>query len=913
MVIGNHACLDDQRACAYAAGELPHALHASIDAHLEACDSCRRLLRILVQQADPTLRAVGTPGTLAPPGDSWAAGKRVGRYVVVARIGRGGMGEVFRAHDGELDRAVAIKRLDRSFDRTVLLREARAAAQLAHPNVVTVHEVGEVDGAAFLAMELVEGTTLTGWLKAESRTTTEVCKVLAHAGRGLAAAHARGIVHRDFKPDNVLVDGTDRARVADFGLARGAPVPSDALAGSAPHTTSLAGTPAYLAPELLYGSVPDPRSDQYALGITAFEALYGAHPFEGKSSAAIWAAMADGKIRDVAKARVPQWLDRHVRRALAVKPEERWPTVAAFVDAIERGPRRRWPAIVGAAVIVNLALVAWLVTRAQAPSCDARLIDRVWNAEARALHALRLQRAAPHGTATVRSALAAVDDWSAAWSLGAEAACHVGGPQRVARQSCLVLGLAQLRATLAMWQAPDPDMADNSLRAITNLPDPATCGIHPPPPALALPETTGRLAQLQALAGDGRLRDARPLIAPLLAETVRDPVSHARVLQIAGRIERELGDHVHARAHDVAAAREAAANGDDDVTFRALLEQSRDLDEDGHASEALGLVDAAEAVALRAGLHRDDLIAVARGAAYGMAGRMPEAIAEWRRGISILVPLATRDRGARLALAAVYGAIGGALGKQLKEQEALELMERGLAIELADLGPDHPEVAMSIADEAAIELTLERFDDAAAHYQHARAVLIERHGMATEAVAACDLGLGNVARARGDLAGARRFYELARTELTAALSPTNPGLATIDENLAWCDREEDDNPGAVAHFARAIALREAAHTTGTDLADDEVALGTVYFELENTAQARLHGERGLALHTDLESSELNKVNAYLLMSELEAGAGRKPAAISYANKIITAIGDDPRAEQVALRKRELGRIAELSR
>jgi tetratricopeptide (TPR) repeat protein len=749
-------------------------------------------------------------------------------------------------------------------------------------------------------------------LKTRARTTTEICKVLVQAGRGLAAAHARGVVHRDFKPDNVLVDGSDRARVADFGLARAAPVPGDALAGAAPHATSLAGTPAYLAPELLYGSVPDPRSDQYAFGITAFEALYGAYPFEGKSSEAIWAAMADGKIRDVAKARVPQWLDRHVRRALAVKPEERWPSVAAFVDAIERGPRRRWPWVVGAAVLVNLALVAWLASRAQA-TCDARLIDRVWNAQARALDAISLQRAAPHSSATVRSALAAVDDWSAAWSLGAEAACHVDGSQRIARQSCLELGLAQLRATLAMWQAPDPDMADNSLRAITSLPGPETCGLHAPPPAHAQPATIDRLAQLQALESDGRLHDATPRIAPLLAETVADPVSHARVLQIAGRIERQLGDHAHARAHDVAAAREAAAHGDDDVTFRALLEQSRDLDEDGHASEALGLVDAAEAVALRAGLHREDAIAVARGAAYGMAGRVPEAIAEWRRGITILVPLATRDRGARLSLAAVYGSIGGALGKQMKEQEALEVMERGLAIELADLGPDHPEVAMSIADEAAVELTLERFDDAAAHYQRARQVLLEHHGAATEAVAACDLGLGNVARARGDLAGARRSYELARTELAAALSPTNPGLATIDENLAWCDRAEDNNQGAIAHFARAIALREAAHTTGTDLADDEVELGTVYFELENTAQARLHGERGLALHTDLQSSELNKVNAYLLMSELEAGAGRKAAAISYANKLLAAIGDDPRADQVALRKRELGRIAELSR
>src|SRR5258706_14178649 len=198
------ACLDDRFASAFVAGELPPVLRQTIEEHIDDCGSCRQLLAALVRNSDDS-------GT-------WTPGRRVGRYIVRERIGRGGMGVVVRADDVELGRAVALKRLDAGFDREVLLREARAAAQLSHPNVVTVHEVGEADGAPFLAMELVEGTTLTRWLRAEPRTWRDIVDVLVQAGRGLAAAHERGLVHRDFKPDNVLVDAVSgRARVADFG------------------------------------------------------------------------------------------------------------------------------------------------------------------------------------------------------------------------------------------------------------------------------------------------------------------------------------------------------------------------------------------------------------------------------------------------------------------------------------------------------------------------------------------------------------------------------------------------------------------------------------------------------------------------------------------------------------------------
>src|SRR3569832_66687 len=390
-------CLDERRAGECVAGQVPAALRDSIEDHVDECGACRQLLAALIRSRPST----------EPPG--WEV-RQAGRYIVRERIGRGGMGEVFRADDRELGRAIALTRLDPGFDRELLLREARAAAQLSHPNVVAVHEVGEADGAPFLAMELVDGTALTRWLRDEPRTWRAIASVLVQAGRGLAAAHARGLIHRDFKPDNVLVDRSGRARVVDFGLARtaqpggrgvsqreairAAAMAATVLAGGTPHTlgspaTALAGTPAYLAPELLDGAAPDPRSDQFAFGVAAFEALYGTHPFDGATAETMWAAMASGEIKQV-RGNVPAWLDRHEQHTHTNKPTERWDSVAALADAIERGPRRRWPYIAGAVVVANVALAAFLLQPAH-DRCDAGLVDRVWANGARVLSALHLR------------------------------------------------------------------------------------------------------------------------------------------------------------------------------------------------------------------------------------------------------------------------------------------------------------------------------------------------------------------------------------------------------------------------------------------------------------------------------------------------------------------------------------------
>ncbi len=374
-------CLDEAQAIAFVAGELPPELRLAAEAHVDDCDPCRQVLAALVRgvpnaATHPALvAAVTAPATTADLAGEWPLGSRVGRYVVGARIGRGGMGTVYRAEDPELGRSVALKRLHASADtetRARLIREARAAAQLAHPNVVTIYEVGDDAGTPFIAMELVDGVTLTAWCARELRSWREIVTMLVQAGRGLAAAHEHGIVHRDFKPDNVLVDRSGRARVADFGLARasdgvrGEPADDRGL-GRLTSTGALSGTPAYMAPELVDGGAPNAASDQYAFAIALYEALHGHHPFKGATAPALWAEMAAGRIRDGARS-IPAWLDQYVRRGLAVDRIVRWPSMTSFVDALERPSRRTWPwiALAGGVAVASMvvAVVALISTRA---------------------------------------------------------------------------------------------------------------------------------------------------------------------------------------------------------------------------------------------------------------------------------------------------------------------------------------------------------------------------------------------------------------------------------------------------------------------------------------------------------------------------------------------------------------------
>ena len=309
---------------------------------------------------------------------------RLGRFVVLERLGEGGMGVVFSGYDPTLDRKVAIKVLrsqpgdegDRQRLRT--LREAQALARLAHPNVIGVFEVGELEGSVFIVMEFVRGVTLKRWL-AQPRPVPEVVAALLAAGRGLLAAHRAGIVHRDFKPDNVMVGEDGAVRVLDFGLARlhveadevvatqpDAPLPAPGSEGLT-RTGVKVGTPAYMAPEQWAGTTPDARSDQYSFCAVLYEALHGVRPNAGDTIAGLTGAEPEAPLpTSPVRAGVPGWLQAAVRRGLARAPEDRFPTLADLLDLLARDPeaarrqRRRWAGQIAAAIAATALLVVAL-------------------------------------------------------------------------------------------------------------------------------------------------------------------------------------------------------------------------------------------------------------------------------------------------------------------------------------------------------------------------------------------------------------------------------------------------------------------------------------------------------------------------------------------------------------------------
>ncbi|HWB79073.1 MAG TPA: serine/threonine-protein kinase, partial [Nannocystaceae bacterium] len=247
---------------------------------------------------------------------------KIGRYTVLKRIGQGGMGVVYAAYDTELDRKVALKLLHGEGGDTGerLTREAKALAKLSHPSIVAVHEVGVHDGNVFVAMEFVDGETLREHVLRHTLDWRELVALYVQAGRGLAAAHAAGLVHRDFKPDNALVadagDAGLRVRVLDFGLARDVgdreaahPLGSDAAIDRAVELTrtgTLLGTPAYMAPEQYVGTAVDAYADQFAFCVSLWEAIYRERPFDDTSVATVAAAIMSGRRRPPpAGSRVP--------------------------------------------------------------------------------------------------------------------------------------------------------------------------------------------------------------------------------------------------------------------------------------------------------------------------------------------------------------------------------------------------------------------------------------------------------------------------------------------------------------------------------------------------------------------------------------------------------------------------------
>ncbi|MFB1484607.1 protein kinase [Corallococcus sp. RDP092CA] len=514
------SCPDENTLLGYASGALDPEGTTTVRQHVTGCPECRGVLAALGGLEAPPPR--GDPGRLVP-------GARVGRYVVLGLLGEGGMGRVHAAHDPELDRKVALKLLNLARlgedslaqARQRLEREARTMARLSHPHVARLHDVGEYQGQLFLVMELVEGGTLRRWLAEKPRPRREIVARFIQAAEGLAATHALGITHRDFKPDNVLLTRDGQVRITDFGLANAAAgwtpprEPADSVSGDASLTTTgvFLGTLAYAAPEQLRGERGDARSDQFAFCVALHEALHGQRPFAGATREELLASMLRQEVR-AEKRDVPSWLKAVVRRGLSVEPSRRFESMRALRAHLSR-EEGAWKRVAATAVLAGglvglgfLALGPSAATPRETCQGSERHLAGIWDASVReSTHQAFLRTGDPVAEASFQAVASTLDRWSRDWTHAHQSACEatrVFGEQPEAvmglRMTCLDQQLGELSRLTVALQGADARTVERGFGLGKALGGVARCAdVRTLQEAVSPPEDPGVRAEVDAV------------------------------------------------------------------------------------------------------------------------------------------------------------------------------------------------------------------------------------------------------------------------------------------------------------------------------------------------------------------------------------------------------------------------------
>ena len=684
----------------------------------------------------------------------------IGRFAVVESIGVGGMGVVYLATDPKLGRRVALKLLHptavgNEVERMRLLREAQALAKLSHPNVVQLYEVGEHEGSIFLAMEYVEGVSLRQWQTAQRRTWRQTLTQYIQAGEGLAAAHAAGLVHRDFKPANVIVGNDGRARVADFGLARGPGLSSqgssdeggEAASAKSPADSTITrpgaviGTPAYMSPEQLRGDSVDARSDQFSFCIALWEALHGERPYAAE-------ALRHGSTAEPPKRgpsrEVPRWVDKALRRGLALRPGERFDGLAELVEALRpqlKSPRKLSIVTGVSSAALVLAMSTWALEAKT--DCNADLtLQGVWDAERRHATKSAVEASGAVGRDVWPALERAVDAYADEWRGQVEQACTLPRGVRETRdpltRACLQRARDQFDQVIDLAASGDRAAIGDGSRLLAAVQEPTAC-LSPNPPSatdtdLDAAKTLDRARLLLAL---GRPQEATWLLddgkvgaacehnlgleshALLLRSTAltqmaevegaveaveeaitsaiagNEPAAEAEGLLLLADLEGAGRENVPAakRALRLAEAVATRAELDDSARVKAAMVRARVLRRAGQPQEAVGALLAVLPAARQLPTHKASVAATAireLGNALVAARRFREA-GELYDEADRFHRAAFGDKHAEMAeLDLARGLLARAEGR---DAAAVELLERAYEKQEAIFGPDSPRIA----------------------------------------------------------------------------------------------------------------------------------------------------------------------------------------------------------------------------
>jgi tetratricopeptide (TPR) repeat protein/predicted Ser/Thr protein kinase len=834
------SCLDENAVVGYLVRQLSGDALRSAEEHLERCAECRQLVRDAAE-GEPPRAPSPEPG---PEGERSLADH--GRYVLLRPLGAGGFGVVYAAYDSRLDRKIALKllRSDRAFGhqevRDRFMREAQAMARLSSPHVVTIYDVTTLDDRIAIAMECIDGTNLRDWLAAERRGFREIAAVFAKAGRGLAAAHEAGLVHRDFKPANVLLGSDGRVAVSDFGLARLAAASPDELcaaeASEAPPqlldvtltaTGAVLGTPAYMSPEQHRGEPVSAQSDQFSFCVALFEALFGEHPFEGRDAAELAASVRAGKRRASKKGVAPEWLGRAVSRGLSVDPARRHPSMDALVAALspERRSRSLRVAIV-VAVLAGIGIFTGARIHERANLCNgAARVDEIWSAPKReALHRAFLASGAAFAEEAWAFADRGISGYLAQWSLAYRDTCaatRIRGEQSEealdVRMVCLSHAYAEVRALLHAYASADAPMVASAVHAVTSLSDLTACedtaGLlsRVPPPRSQRAEIEEARAMLAEAKG-ARATGQRERFATLtqsalsLARELRHAPLLAETLLVAGTGDVMRGDLGSAEATLHQAVIAAGKGRDDRVAAEAWIELVH------LAASARPRVDAglplrtgALAVIQRLGGNKglEAKLASGTGLLFAKNGRYDDALEQHREALRLL--------------AEAYGVDAPQIGPEHyraaellwelgRHEEARQFAERSVEEIARTFGPHHPTLALP-------------------------QTILARHACARGAYEACEAGiaLAMASRATPSTPPDHPTFlpmRMVRAEALAGRGRFAEALATLDraQRIASGFGSKDPWSGIISRAMGEVLLREGALPSAREKAEEAVAL-----------------------------------------------------------------------------------------
>jgi serine/threonine-protein kinase len=908
-------CLSADKITAFIPGDLTLSERASAAQHLRECGDCFAIAARTLKRSIDERRSSAPPQSVH---ESVAAtsivaslprGTTIDRYVILDRLGGGGMGVVYAAYDAELDRKLAIKLLrpddpssTSEAGRARLLREAQALARLRHDNVIGVYDVGAFAEQVFVAMELVDGVTLTQWLDEQRRSWRDVLDVFLQAGRALAAAHASGIVHRDFKPDNVMVGKDGRVRVLDFGLARAAHAPApptadasapDALDGVGPqetlpartHTAGIQGTPLYMSPEQWLMLPADARSDQFSFCVALYEALSRAQPFDGADLATLGQAVLSGQLQPLpAESDVPLWVRAPLLRGLTVTPDGRYPSMDDLLAALSSDPdverrRQRRRALVATSFIALASVAAFGMVKAAKNGADrcrgmeSRLAG-VWDSGTKA--AVRAAFAAtgrPYASDTAARVERILDDYTTSWVKARTEACaatHVRGEQSAKlldlKMACFDRRLQEIGALSALFKkAPDAEVLSKAVEASSHLTHLDACAdtqaleaVVPPPddPTVraTVTELRKRLAEVngrwEAGKHRGLLEDAKRLAAA--TEKVPYAPLRAEVLFQLAMVE-AAANHNQQAEIDYRSALVQALEGRDDVL--AAQSWTRLVTEigwgEGRYLDAVSLMPYADAAIRRIG---NDPAARAfycrvTGCVLVLHGEYDQAQELFENAVAILEKKGDSETLEFANTLENFADLSSLRGRYL---DAERKHRRVLAIREKILGPRHMVLAQSHTYLCASLNDQHRFAEARQHCEHALEfdewVSDNRGNAFTQRQLGIALaGLGR--HDEGRLALEKCLAICERVLSKDHIEMTDPLMALGDEWMA-----EKRYSHARPQYERAARIYEkAAHP---ELSSALAGLARALLGLGRAKEARAAAERALAVFDANKASAL---------------------------------------------------------